>query len=181
MKRLVTFLGTLVLAFALVGCAQGDPLTGRAASDLPPGPLKPLPTDSEPPPPNCPTLTPERGKTRAVSDAEFLVITLTNPGDEACTAHGFPTLTMLGADGRSMGERATLRSNGGARYIVVKPHESVQITVRYPKADDCAGRSERIEILVPGATERAFVPEQHAFCPGWSVTSMEPIWPEDSE
>jgi hypothetical protein len=46
----VTGVGLLLAGLFLAGCAPGDPMTGRAASDLPPGPLQPLPSDSSTPP-----------------------------------------------------------------------------------------------------------------------------------
>ena len=52
---------------------------------------------------------------------------------------------MRDANGRSMGDRAALRSSGTARYLVLKPGDTVTATVRYPKSGACkAGTSRRI-------------------------------------
>ena len=143
------------------------------ASDLPPGPLQPLPSDSATTTaPSCGTLDATRGATDSQSDADFLDITFTNHGDAACTIHGYPTLTMRDANGRNLGERAGLSTNGAARYLVLNPGESATATVRFPKVA-CTGGTTRIEILIPGATERAFIPESHPYCPGWTVTAIQ--------
>jgi hypothetical protein len=160
-------------ALLIAGCSHVDPIAGRAASDLPPGPLQPLPSDTGEPTPDCRTLTPARGKTISRSDADFLDIVFTNEGDETCVAHGYPTLLMRGADGRRIGEHATLRTNGAARYVDLEPGEAAVATVRFPQeSGDCISGTARIEILVPGATERAFIDESHPYCPGWTVTSL---------
>lgn len=157
----------------LLGCERIDGAAGRESSNLPPGPLQPLPSVTTPAAATCRIMAVSRGETRTASDADFLELVLTNSGDADCTAHGYPTLTLLNSSGRSMGERSRPRTNGGARYFVVKPGDSVFVTVRYPKVSECEGAASRIEILVPGAKERAFVSESHAYCPGWTVTSME--------
>jgi hypothetical protein len=175
MKRVVLITAAVIAVLLMAGCQRIDGSAGRAASDLPPGPLQPLPSETAPAAPNCRVLAVSRGETRSESDADFLEIVLTNDGNADCTAHGYPTLTMLDGSGRSMGERAGPRSNGGARYVVVRPGESVKVTVRYPKVSECKGGASRIEVLVPGATERAFISEAHSFCPGWTVTSMERV------
>lgn len=173
MKRAVLTSAAVLAVLLLAGCERIDGARGRASSDLPPGPLQPLPSETTPAAPNCRVMTVSRGETQSQSDADFLELVFTNDGDADCTAHGYPTLTMLDASGRSMGERAGLRSNGGARYTVVKPGESVQVTVRYPKVSECKDGATRIEVLVPGAADRAFISETHDFCPGWTVTAME--------
>jgi hypothetical protein len=158
-------------------CAPGDPLTGRAASDLPPGPLQPLPSESAPDTPDCRSLAVARGKTSSQSDADFLDITFTNGGDAPCMVHGYPTLTMRDGSGRNMGDRARLRSNGAARYIVLEPGEAATATVRYPKGvDGCKNGTARIEILIPAATERQYIDETHPYCPGWTVSDISRPW-----
>lgn len=170
-------LGLCLAAVMLAGCAPGDPLTGRAASDLPPGPLQPLPSASAPDAPACRSLAVGRGETESRSDADFLDITFTNRGDTACTVHGFPTLTMRDGSGRNMGEHARLRSNGAARYIVLEPGDSATATVRFPKnVDGCETGTARIEVLIPAATKREFIEETHPYCPGWTVSDINRPW-----
>lgn len=170
-------LGLLVATLLVAACGPGDPMTGRAASDLPPGPLQPLPSDSAPDVPSCKVLEVARGDTRSGAGADFLDITLTNRGDAACTVHGYPTLTMRDGNGRNMGERATLRTSGAARYIVLDPGASATAAVRFPKATDaCTSGTARIEVLIPGATERAFISESRPYCPGWTVDAISRGW-----
>jgi hypothetical protein len=177
MNRFATCVGVLLAGLFLTGCAPGDPMTGRAASDMPPGPLQPLPSDSATNVPDCRALAASRGKTHSQSDTDFLDITLTNRGGAACTVHGYPTLTMLNSSGRNMGERARLYTNGAARYIVLGPGESATATVRFPKATDaCTSGTARIEVLIPGATEREFISEHHPYCPGWTVSAVTRSW-----
>lgn len=177
MKRFTTYVGVLLAVLLLTACGPGDPLTGRAASDLPPGPLQPLPSESATEVPICRTLAVSRGKTESQPDADFLDITLTNRGDAACTVHGYPTLTMLDGNGRNMGDRAKLFTNGAARYIVLDPGKSATATVRFPKATGaCTSGTARIEILIPGATERQFIAEDHPYCPGWRVSAVARSW-----
>ncbi len=102
-----------------------------------------------------------RGETESQSDADFLDITFTNRGDAACMVHGYPTLTMRDGNGRSMGDRATLRTSGAARYIVLEPGATATATVRFPKATDaCTSGTARIEVLIPAATERDVHPRE---------------------
>lgn len=173
MKRPGLIAAAALAVLLVTGCERIDGAAGRDSTDLPPGPLEAVPSETAPAAPTCRVMAAERGDTRSESDADFLELVLTNDGDADCTAHGYPTLTMVDGSGRSIGERAGLRTNGGARYVVVKPGESVQVTIRYPKVSGCTGGIARIEVLVPGASERAFIPESHDYCPGWTVTSME--------
>lgn len=174
MKRLATCLGTMLAGFLLVACGPGDPMTGRAASDLPPGPLQPLPSEpATTDAPSCGTLAVSRGASKSSgSEGDVLGIEFTNRSEAACTVHGYPTLTMRDGSGRSMGDRATLSTSGAARYIVLQPGESATATVRFPRGT-CTSGTARIEVLIPGATERAFIPENHPFCPGWTVTAIQ--------
>lgn len=177
MKRCTTPIGALLASLVLVGCGPGDPMTGRAGSDLPPGPLQPVPSQSATNAPDCRTLAASRGKTRSHSDVDSLDITLTNRGDAACTVHGYPTLTMRDGNGRAMGENAGLRTSGAARYIVLEPGEAATATVEFPKATDaCRSGTARIEVLIPAATEREFIDENHPYCPGWTVGAIARGW-----
>lgn len=175
MKRFATPTGVLLAGLVLAACGPGDPMTGRAGSDLPPGPLQPLPSEpATTDAPSCRTLAVSRGETESQSDADFLDITFTNRGDAACMVHGYPTLTMRDGNGRSMGDRATLRTSGAARYIVLEPGATATATVRFPKATDaCTSGTARIEVLIPAATERAFIPENRQYCPNWTVTAIQ--------
>lgn len=174
MKRFATPIGALLVGLLLVACGPGDPMTGRAGSDLPPGPLQPLPSGpATTEAPGCRVLATSRGGTRDIeSDGELLEIEFTNREDAPCTVHGYPTLTMRDGSGRNMGERAKFVTSGAARYIVLNPGESAAATVRFPKAA-CTSGTARIEVLIPGATERAFIPENHPYCPGWTVTAIQ--------
>lgn len=172
MKRFPGPAGALIAALLLVGCSPTDPMTGRPGSDLPPGPLQPVPTDSAPPVPTCKELEVGRGTSRSAADADFVDLTFTNRTDAECVVHGYPTLTMRDAGGRAMGDSAGLSSNGAARYIVLEPGAEAVATVRYPKSEPCTSGSARIEVLIPGAARRDYVPESHPLCPGWTVTSI---------
>jgi hypothetical protein len=55
---------------------------------------------------------------------------------------------------------------------VLNPGASATATVRFPKVA-CTSGTTRIEILIPGATERAFISESHPYCPGWTVTAIQ--------
>jgi hypothetical protein len=180
MKRLLTTIGALLVAFALAACGPGDPMTGRAASDLPPGPLQPLPSEqATTEAPSCGTLEISRGGTKSLgSDGDLLGIEFTNRSETTCTVHGYPTLTMRDGSGRSMGDRAKLSASGAARYIALKPGESATATVRFPRGT-CTSGTARIEVLIPGATERAFIPETHPYCPGWTVTAIQAATVDD--
>jgi hypothetical protein len=179
MKRFARSTALVFAGLMMIGCGRDDPMTGQAGSDLPPGPLQPLPSASAPDAPNCKVLEVGRGETRSDKDADFLDITFTNRSDADCTVHGYPTLTMREANGRSMGDRATLRPSGTARYLVLKPGETVTATVRYPKSDACKAGTSRIEVLIPGATRREFIAEDHTYCPGWTVSEIQRAWGEE--
>jgi hypothetical protein len=136
-----------------------------------------LPSETKTNAPGCTVLGVARGDARTATDADFLDITLTNRGDAACTVHGYPTLTMRDGNGRTIGERASLSTSGAARYIVLDPGASATATVRFPKATDaCTRGTARIEVLIPAATERAFIPEDRPYCPGWSVGAISRDW-----
>lgn len=173
MKQFAATIAALVAVLA--GCGPGDPMTGRAASELPPGPLQPLPSETATTnAPGCRTLAVSRGDTKSVgSDEDLLGIEFTNRGDAACTVHGYPTLTMRDSNGRAMGEPADLQTSGAARYIVLEPGQSASATVRFPKATSaCTSGTARIEVLIPGATQREFISESRPYCPGWAVDAI---------
>lgn len=181
MTRLITWAShALLVGFLLAACAPGDPMTGRAASDLPPGPLQPLPSEpAATDAPNCRVLAVARGATRDIgTDGELLEITFTNDGDESCMVHGYPTLTMRDGNGRNMGEQARLVTSGAARYIVLDAGESATATVRFPNVT-CTSGTAQIEVLIPAATEREFIPEDHPYCPGWTVTAIQQVTGSD--
>ena len=175
MKRFATSTGVLLAGVLLAACGPGDPMTGRAASDMPPGPLQPLPSESATTSaPGCDALEVSRGGVKSVgSDGELLEIEFTNRGAAACTVHGYATLTMRDGNGRNMGESADLQTSGAARYIVLEPGQSATATVRFPKITDaCTRGTARIEVLIPGANEREFIPEDRPYCPGWTVNAI---------
>ena len=175
MKRFATSTGTLLAGVLLAACGPGDPMTGRAASDMPPGPLQPLPSESATTSaPACGALEVTRGDVKKIgSDGDLLAIEFTNRDDAACTVHGYPTLTMRDGNGRNMGESADLQTSGAARYIVLEPGQSATATVRLPKVTDgCKRGTARIEVLIPGATERNFIAESRPYCPGWTVNAI---------
>ena len=175
MKRFAATMGVLV-ALSLAACGPGDPMTGRAGSDLPPGPLQPLPSEpATTSAPGCAALEVSRGdvKKGRGSDGDLLAIEFTNRDEAACTVHGYPTLTMRDGNGRTMGESADLRTSGAARYIVLEPGQSATATVGLPKITDaCKRGTARIEVLIPGATERNFIAESRPYCPGWTVNAI---------
>lgn len=165
----------LVVLFLLVvvGCSRTDPIGGRLASDLPPGPLQPIASDSATTLDDCTVLETSRGATRSQSDADFLEIEFTNRGDTACMVHGYPTLSLRNSEGRGIGDQAILRANGAARYIDLKPGETGVAEVRFPKGPaGCQSGTTQIEVLIPRAKERAYIDETHPYCPGWSVTAV---------
>ena len=175
MKRFAATTGVLLAGVILAACGPGDPMTGRAGSDLPPGPLQPLPSETATTnPPSCHALAVSRTGTKSIgSDGEALGIEFTNRGEAACTIHGYPTLTMRDGNGRNMGEHAKLRTSGAARYIVLEPGQSAKATVQFPKATDaCTSGTARIEVLIPGANEREFITERRPYCPGWTVDAI---------
>ena len=174
MKRFAATIG-VVVALSLAACGPGDPMTGRAASDMPPGPLQPLPSESATTSaPSCGALQVSRGGVKNVgSDGDLLAIEFTNRGDAACTVHGYPTLTMRDGNGRNQGESADLQTSGAARYIVLEPGQSATATARFPKVTDaCKRGTARIEVLIPGANEREFIAESRPYCPGWTVNAI---------
>jgi hypothetical protein len=157
-------------------------MTGRAASDMPPGPLQPLP--SEPATAgaaDCRALAVSKGGVRSMgSDGELLTLEFTNRDETACTVHGYPTLTLRDGNGRSVGLPATLSTNGAARYIVLEPGTSAVATVRFPRTSAaCTAGTTRIEVLIPAATQREFIPEDHPYCPGWTVTAIQRATADD--
>lgn len=174
MKRFAATAGGLLAGALLAACGPGDPMTGRAGSDLPPGPLQPLPSESATTSaPDCGALEVSRGGVKKGSDGDLLAIEFTNSGGAACTVHGYPTLTMRDGNGRNIGESADLETSGAARYIVLEPGQSATATVRFPKVTDaCTSGTARIEVLIPGANEREFIAESRPYCPGWTVNAI---------
>jgi len=177
MKRLATVIGALLVGLVLAGCAPGDPMTGRAGSDLPPGPLQPLPSDTAGPTPHCRTLAVAIGDAKRSSDVELVALQFTNTAKEACFVRGYPALTLKDASNRHVGETARSYVSGGARDLVLAPNETVSADIRFPNPDNfepgvCKTGTVRLEVLIPGATERAFVDDNHPYCPGWTVSAL---------
>ncbi len=177
MKRLAVGVGVLLVALILGGCGQGDPMTGRAGSDLPPGPLQPLPSDTTAPPPLCTTLDVALGESKRSSDVELVALEFTNTAEDPCFVRGYPALTLKDSSNRQVGETARSYVSGGARDLVLSPGETVTADIRFPNPDNfaagaCTSGTVRLEVLIPGATEREFVDDNHPYCPGWTVSAL---------
>ena len=177
MKRFATGLSVLLAGLVLMGCAPGDPMTGRAASDLPPGPLQPLPSDSSTPPEPCETLDVTVGGSEQGAGSEYVRLRFRNTSGEPCFVRGYPTLTLKDASNRKVGETARSYVSGGARDLVLAPDETVTADVRFPNPDNfepgvCKTGTVRLEVLIPGARERTSVADDHAYCPGWTVSAL---------
>jgi hypothetical protein len=177
MKRFVTCVGVLLTGLVLAGCGAGDPLTGRAASDLPPGPLQPVPSDSSKPPAVCKTLDVTVGGSEHAAGSEYVRLKFTNASDDPCFVRGYPTLTLKDASNHQVGETARSYVSGGARDLVLDPDETVTADIRFPNPDNfdpgvCTTGTAAIEVLIPAATERVRIDDHHAYCPGWSVSAL---------
>lgn len=178
MMRFATSAGAMLVALILAGCGQGDPMTGRAGSDLPPGPLQPLPSDTEDPtPPACKTLDVAVGESKRSSDVELVALRFTNAANDPCFVRGYPALTLKDAANRQVGETARSYVSGGAKDLVLAPGETVTADIRFPNPDNlepgaCKSGTVRLEVLIPGATERESIDDNHPFCPGWTVSAL---------
>jgi hypothetical protein len=167
----------VVAAALLVGCSHEDPMSGRAADDLPPGPLSAIPTSSADRAPNCAKLTVQRGASDRSPGMEYLRLKFTNAGDAPCFVHGYPSLTLKDASNRQVGDSSRPYVSGGADDLELAPGETVTADVRFPDPDRfpkgaCATGAVKLEILIPGATQREFVDDSHPACPGWLVSAL---------
>jgi len=167
----------VIAVTVLVGCGHADPMKGRAADDLPPGPLSALPTDDGESVPNCTQLNVKRGASEHSAGIEYLRLKFTNPGGAACSVRGYPSLTLKDASNQQVGDSSRPYVSGGAKDLELAPGETVTADVRFPDPDKfpagtCAPGATRIEILIPGATQREFVDDTHAACPGWTVSAL---------
>lgn len=170
-------LGVALATLLIVGCSPGDPMKGRAASDLPPGPLQPVPRDSSTPPASCGTLNITVGESEHSAGIEYLRLRFTNDSGEPCAVRGYPSLTLRDAANRPVGESARSFVSGGAKDLVLAPDETVTADVAFPSPDTfdpgvCKTGTVKLEVLIPGATERASVADNHPYCPGWTVSAL---------
>ena len=171
------FVSAVLAAVLLAGCGHQDPMKGRAADDLPPGPLSAIPTSSADRTADCTRLTVERGTTDRSAGMEYLRLKFTNAGDEPCFVHGYPSLTLKDASNRQVGDSSRPYVSGGAKDLELAAGETVTADVRFPDPDKfsagtCATGAVKLEILIPGATQREFVDDTHPACPGWTVSAL---------
>lgn len=173
----VKALGWALAALLFAGCSHDDPMTGRAGSDLPPGPLQPLPSASTAPPANCEDLDIAIGDSQGAAGSEIVELRFTNSSDKPCFVRGYPTLTLKDSSNRQVGETARVYVSGGAKDLVLEPNETVTADIRFPNPDNfdpgaCKPGTVKLEVLIPGATERASVADNHPHCPGWTVSAL---------
>jgi hypothetical protein len=171
------FVWIVALAAMSVGCGHADPMKGRAADDLPPGPLSAIPTDSADRAPGCTQLDVTRGGSERSAGLDYLRLKFTNTGEDACFVRGYPSLTLKNAANRQVGDSSRPYVSGGAKDLELAPGETVTADVRFPDPDKfpagtCATGTTHIEVLIPGATQREFVDDSHAACPGWTVSAL---------
>jgi hypothetical protein len=108
---------------------------------------------------------------------EYVRLRFTNSANTACAVRGYPALTLKDAANHQVGEAARAYVSGGAKDLVLAPNETVIADIRFPNPDNfgpgvCKSGTAHIEVLIPGATERASVDDHHAYCPGWSVSAL---------
>lgn len=151
-------------------------MRGNTSSDMPPGPLTATPETSPPPPPTCRELKVTKAGERHTVDTDIVRLKFTNGASDACSTRGYPTLTLRDGAGRTVGHNAEPYTSGAAPELVLRPGEFAIVDVRFPQADKahggCAQGTARIEIISPAATNRVSVDDNHAACPGWSVSSL---------
>lgn len=170
----------MLLCVTMLGagaCDRTDPSAGRAGSDVPPGPLTAVPETSPPPAEPCTSLAVTKGRTEGAAGSQYLRLSFTNRGTTACQAHGYPTLTLRDGSGRPVGQSAELVTSGAAKYLLLEPGDSAYADVRFPNPDNfepgrCTSGTAKLEVIGPGASQRAFIDDDHDFCPGWSVSAL---------
>lgn len=167
----------IAVAALLAGCAHEDPMKGHAADDLPPGPLSAIPTDDGDRAPDCTRLDVARGTSEKSVGIEYVQVRFTNSSDAACFVRGYPSLTLKDASNRQVGESSRPYVSGGAKDLELAAGETVTADVRFPDPDKfpagtCATGATKLEVLIPGATQRESIDDTHAACPGWSVSAL---------
>ncbi|HUP98874.1 MAG TPA: DUF4232 domain-containing protein [Aeromicrobium sp.] len=170
-------LGVALATLLIVGCSPVDPMKGRAGSDLPPGPLQPLPSDTSTPAASCGTLEITVGESEHSAGTEYVRLHFTNRSAKPCSVRGYPALTLRDSSNRQVGETARTFVSGGAKDLVLEPKETVTADVAFPNPDNfergvCKTGTVKLEVLIPGATERASVADNHPYCPGWTVSAL---------
>ena len=171
------FVWIVTVAALSAGCGHADPMKGRAADDLPPGPLSAIPTSSDDRAPDCGHLDVSRGASKRSAGLDYLRLTFTNASGAACFVRGYPSLTLKDASHRQVGDSSRPYVSGGAKDLELAPGETVNADVRFPDpakfpAGTCATGATQLEVLIPGATQRASVDDTHAACPGWTVSAL---------
>jgi hypothetical protein len=173
----VKALAVVLAALLMAACSHVDPMAGRAGSDLPPGPLQPLPSDSSNPVANCQTLDVAVGTTEGAAGSEYVQLRFTNTADDPCSVRGYPALTLKDSANRQVGETSHSYVSGAAKELVLEPGETATADIRFPNPDNfepgvCKRGTVKIEVLIPAATQRESVPDNHAYCPGWAVSAL---------
>lgn len=108
---------------------------------------------------------------------DLVRLKFTNPAGAACFVRGYPALTLKNASNRQVGDSSRPYVSGGAKDLQLAAGETVTADVRFPDpakfpAGRCATGATRLEILIPGATQREYLDDTHAACPGWSVSAL---------
>jgi hypothetical protein len=103
------------------------------------------------------------GRGAGAAGSVELPLMLTNTGAQACTLHGFPGVSLVGADGAQLGSPATRTGARGAT-VVLAPGHSARADVRLTRAENypqerCApAPATGLRVYPPNQTEALFLP-----------------------
>lgn len=162
----------LLIAALLSACVEDPNIPGHG----PDGPVQPI--EERPRLAYCDNLQPSLGETRQTAGTTQVELTVTNDADETCLTRGYPTLSLVGGNGHTVGESAVFERRLRPVDVELTPGGSATALITLPDtntsaAGTCRGGVERLRILLPRAGGEVWVPFSHEYCPGWSVTRFD--------
>lgn len=172
MTRLASVAAALVVTAVLSGCVDDPNIPGHG----PEGPIQPGPEPQRSA--RCDELRASLGAPERSDGTTQVRLTITNENDETCLTRGYPTLTLVGADGHTVGRAAVLERRLRPIDVELEARGTAEALITIPDANSaksggCEGGVQRMRILLPRAGGDTSVPFAHEYCPGWSVTRFE--------
>lgn len=122
----------------------------------------------------CDVLQPRLTTSEGAAGTQYVHLELTNTGRSPCHVRGYPRLTLVDGDGKTLGTAATRRGDGGAAMVIIQPGKTVGTDIGFPNAGNflagaCKTGTKALVVQLSHSKRTSRVADVHPFCPDWSV------------